>query len=172
MGDDVKITVIATGFKQQEMPARRERMLSESNLPTVRYEVPVEPRISMPRSTVSMPKFASDNELTPSTPVERTERHEAPHIEPELRPVPASVFDDDFFQRPPERVSPSYVVADESVRIEVGLREPAYFMPAESVQSDVPAMDMGVRAPFSGSTAADAAEPDELDIPAFLRRGH
>jgi cell division protein FtsZ len=171
MGDDVKITVIATGFKQQEMPARRERMLSESALPTVRYEVPVEPRISMPRSTASMPKFASEPESAQPAPVERRERHNA---EPELRTVPASVFDDDFFQRPPERVSPSYVVADETVRIEVGLREPAYFSPAENVQPDVPSVDTGVRTPFSGSTSApvDAAEPDELDIPAFLRRGH
>ncbi len=172
MGDDVKITVIATGFKQQEMPVRRERMLSESTLPTVRYELPVEPRISMPRSTVSMPKFASDPEAAPPAPAERRENHDS---EPELRAVPASVFDDDFFQRPPERVSPSYVVAEESVRKEVGLREPAYFSPAENVQHDVSAIDTGVRTPFNGSTtsaAADAAEPDELDIPAFLRRGH
>ena len=32
MGDEVKITVIATGF-QQDMPERRARMLSESTLP-------------------------------------------------------------------------------------------------------------------------------------------
>ena len=41
MGDEVKITVIATGFRQQEVQtqdarARRERMLAESTLPTVR----------------------------------------------------------------------------------------------------------------------------------------
>src|SRR6202163_3739529 len=40
MGDEVKITVIATGFKQQQMPQRRERMLAEATLPTVRYDVP------------------------------------------------------------------------------------------------------------------------------------
>src|SRR6476620_979582 len=58
MGDEVKITVIATGFKQQEMPQRRERMLAEATLPTVRYEVPIAAsRVSTPQSTVSMPKF-------------------------------------------------------------------------------------------------------------------
>src|SRR5690242_21674719 len=36
MGEEVKITVIATGFKHQEMPQRRERMLAEATLPTVR----------------------------------------------------------------------------------------------------------------------------------------
>src|SRR6202047_27119 len=40
MGDEVKITVIATGFKHQEMPQRRERMLAEATLPTMRYDVP------------------------------------------------------------------------------------------------------------------------------------
>jgi cell division protein FtsZ len=51
MGDDVKITVIATGFKQ-DMPARRERMLAESTMPAETsgfsrgtYEVPIRPRV-------------------------------------------------------------------------------------------------------------------------------
>src|ERR1700750_3063739 len=37
MGDDVKITVMGTGFRHEEMPQRRERMLAESTLPTMRY---------------------------------------------------------------------------------------------------------------------------------------
>ncbi|MDP9049254.1 MAG: cell division protein FtsZ [Acidobacteriota bacterium] len=40
MGDDVKITVIATGFKQ-DMPTRRERMLAESMTPGADYQVPI-----------------------------------------------------------------------------------------------------------------------------------
>jgi cell division protein FtsZ len=40
MGDEVKITVIATGFKQ-DMPARRERMLAESMMPGADYQVPI-----------------------------------------------------------------------------------------------------------------------------------
>src|SRR6202789_1176937 len=40
MGDEVKITVIATGFKKQQSKPRRERMLAEATLPTVRYETP------------------------------------------------------------------------------------------------------------------------------------
>ncbi len=38
MGDEIKITVIATGFRQQEMPERRERMLAETTMPGSRYE--------------------------------------------------------------------------------------------------------------------------------------
>ncbi len=47
MGDEVKITVIATGFKQQESGPRRERMLSDATLPTVRYDVPIAPRVTV-----------------------------------------------------------------------------------------------------------------------------
>jgi cell division protein FtsZ len=179
MGDDVKITVIATGFKQQEMPARRERMLAEATLPTMRYEVPViEPRVSTPRSTASMPKFASDPEVlatpVPLAPPTLTERRESVSAEPELRPVPASIFDDEFFRASQERPVPSYVVSEESVRVETGVRESAYFQQVENVQPDVPATEVGGRAPFGGVAApvVDANEPDELDIPAFLRRGH
>src|ERR1019366_10431400 len=42
MGDEVKITVIATGFKQ-EMPERRARMLQEAMTPAD-YEVPIRGR--------------------------------------------------------------------------------------------------------------------------------
>jgi cell division protein FtsZ len=40
MGDEVRITVIATGFRQ-EMPERRARMLAESTLPGADYQVPI-----------------------------------------------------------------------------------------------------------------------------------
>jgi hypothetical protein len=49
MGEDVKITVIATGFRE-ESALRRERMMAGPGLPTVRYESPrivvrpIEPR--------------------------------------------------------------------------------------------------------------------------------
>ena len=57
MGDEVKITVIATGFKQQESHPRRERMLSEAALPTLRYDapaVPIQPRQTTPKAQAPM----------------------------------------------------------------------------------------------------------------------
>lgn len=52
MGDEVKITVIATGFKEQDSGARRERMLAEAALPTIvtgkyqgGYGVPIVPEV-------------------------------------------------------------------------------------------------------------------------------
>jgi cell division protein FtsZ len=97
---------------------------------------------------------------------------------PELVPVPASVFDDDFF-----RASSSRAAAEE--RLEAALperfREPSHFSaPARVQQEDVravteePSMTEHVaRVPsFGGPIATAEAESDELDIPAFLRRGN
>jgi cell division protein FtsZ len=39
MGDEVKFTVIATGFRNDAMPARRERMMADAGLPTAQHEV-------------------------------------------------------------------------------------------------------------------------------------
>jgi cell division protein FtsZ len=38
MGDEVKFTVIATGFRNEAMPARRERMMAGTGLPTAQHE--------------------------------------------------------------------------------------------------------------------------------------
>ena len=65
MGDEVKITVIATGFKQQDRDQqtdRRERMLAGTTLPTARWEVPIQPRITTPRvevPSITVPSVAS-----------------------------------------------------------------------------------------------------------------
>ncbi len=56
MGDAVKITVIATGFRQ-EMPERRARMLAESTLMSDE-EVPIRGRGFTPRDAA--PRFASE----------------------------------------------------------------------------------------------------------------
>jgi cell division protein FtsZ len=187
MADEVKITVIATGFKQQEMPQRRERMLAEATLPTMRYDVPIAPRVNTARPAA--PRFASEVvpepvvvatapvvevEETASVVESRAAEVKAPQ---ELVPVPASVFDDDFFK-------------SSSVRkdaIETGFperyREPAYVSTSSRIQGEearsvavqLPVAETPARAPMFGggvAVSADHAEPDELDIPAFLRRSN
>jgi len=76
MGDEVKITVIATGFKQQDHQPRRERMLAESTLPTVRYDfppvrdVPIAARVVTPRAQFfPEPPAAEAALVTAPTPV-------------------------------------------------------------------------------------------------------
>ena len=171
MGDEVKITVIATGFKQQEMPQRRERMLAESTLPTVRYDVPIQPRVATSRPSA---RFASEAKAEPAVAPsgELSEKPASVDVggSPELIPVKASVFDDDFFRS--------------EARLEMILEEePTHFSGSSHVQKEefysvmeeVSTVEASVRVPSLGSSApaiANHAEQDELDIPAFLRRGN
>jgi cell division protein FtsZ len=167
MGDEVKITVIATGFKQQEMPQRRERMLAESTLPTMRYDVPIQPRVVTPRPSA---RFASETEPEiGSSPIAEVKGKNA-SAPPELIPVKASVFDDDFFQA-------------SSAREAMNAEEPTHFSAASLVQKgescsiteEVFPVEASVRIPSfggAGTAAVDTGVPDELDIPAFLRRGN
>ncbi len=137
MGNEVKITVIATGFRQDQ-PKRRERMLAEQEKPA---QVPIQQR-------VSRPKFASEM---------ATERGDFS----ELVPVPASVFDDEFF-----RSSRMMESAAEEARVVRALVE----QPAEG---GYPYGGEAKPASYAGqSSPALAEESDELDIPAFLRRGN
>ncbi|HEY5328540.1 MAG TPA: cell division protein FtsZ [Acidobacteriaceae bacterium] len=193
MGDEVKITVIATGFRQ-EMPQRRERMMSEATLPTIRRDPPPPPRISQ---RPSVPRFASeeraefarehDGPVNSGFPQPENSHeyariflHDEPAVEApkiveaeasagtdapvELLPVPASVFDDDFFKRPPGPLSSEDAA-------------PHDLSPARGVlpDSETRTQSGQPRVPtFSGyaATPEPEAATDELDIPAFLRRNH
>jgi cell division protein FtsZ len=199
MGDEVKITVIATGFKQ-EMPERRARMLQEATMPAD-YEVPIRGR-SIGRGAEAPAMFASEEremrqewrqrpleaearpaaetriapELDREVAMERAaeakdaqyeveaDSDTAPEDEfaaaraedgdagdsfaeegqrerdPELVPVAASVFDDDFFRR--SQLAPAGELAAVA----------------------------GV--PMASASQTEGSETDELDIPAFLRRSH
>jgi cell division protein FtsZ len=171
MGDEVKITVIATGFKQQEMPQRRERMLAESTLPTMRYDVPIQPRVATSRPS---PRFASEQEAE-SAPVSEKKEKATGHS-PELIPVKASVFDDDFFQAPslPEDTVSQEDGLPERFRDSTHFSGPVRVQQEEvrGVTEEVSIVEASVRTPALGGTLADHAVPDELDIPAFLRRGN
>jgi cell division protein FtsZ len=168
MGDEVKITVIATGFKQQEMPQRRERMLAEATLPTVRYDVPIQPRVS-PRPT---PRFASETEGETSAPVvEHKEKSPSVGASPELIPVKASVFDDDFFQHGNRTTAMSFDEEASHFSATEHVQREEFFTVAEEVSAPEAAVRVSS---FGGGVqaVADHSAPDELDIPAFLRRGN
>jgi cell division protein FtsZ len=232
MGDEVKITVIATGFRQQdslpiETQARRERMLGGAVMPTIHYDVPIsrvaaaraqfeetaearvaepvrpidaEPIAAEPIATESIaaeaihaapievePIFVSDDDeaLDEEFGGESMEVDEPQAHVPELIPVPRSVFDDDFF-----RVSARELLAPEpSPERDSRLPSPRGSESAEparplrlqyedasrAIESilEPTVAEPVVRLPsFTGSVVREPAEADELDIPAFLRRGH
>jgi cell division protein FtsZ len=83
MGDEVRITVIATGFRQ-EMPERRARMLSESSLAGTDYQVPIRTQGSPARANDGPALFASEERegrLSVATrPVEAPGQGAAPRI--------------------------------------------------------------------------------------------
>jgi cell division protein FtsZ len=220
MGDEVKITVIATGFKQ-EMPERRARMLAESTMPGADYQVPIQGRSMSGRPSNAMPSFASeerearraeaaqqiamplvkseaaegevpeggmlragriwvssqemddvsgwnggaDAEIEPEFEAEARSTDddgdmvEADEMEresePELVPVAASVFDDDFFR-----------AAAASRNRNAGEQEMSAAVGDVETGRDVRL--------FAGTSNSHTEHPetDELDIPAFLRRSH
>ncbi len=205
MGDEVKITVIATGFRESA-PDRRERMLAESAWPTSRPEFAggrYAPEASTPRPSappqpvintidrssrevigvntvrsepVSVAQHASagvaiaeapDEEVLP---VEAKAEHAEPRIyeapiasakRTELVPVPASVFDDEFFTKPTGKLREQEYGSWE--------KQPAEMQTPARVELE-PLTQPQSRRPLQASTPEHVAEPDELDIPAFLRR--
>jgi cell division protein FtsZ len=232
MGDEVKITVIATGFKQ-EMPERRARMLAESTMPGADYQVPirshstagrglgahsgatpvfaseeregaarqfeaakptpmatremvapvVEPALSgEPEVRPDADRWASSQEMDHATDWDDEDEMESEagpefdagpshgsegmvdpgDVEPELVPVAASVFDDDFFRTPSER---------NRIPGETEFFGSAVAVQAASAPAPVEENAREVRL-FAGASGSPAehSETDELDIPAFLRR--
>jgi cell division protein FtsZ len=102
-------------------------------------------------------------------------RHSAPRAgapAPELIPVPASVFDDDFFQSSDHDKTGEEGVFERrseashfSAPVRVQQQENVRVVMAEPG-------DAVVRGASFSDTPATPSESDELDIPAFLRRGN
>ena len=217
MGDDVKITVIATGFREAQ-PHRRERMLGVADSDSSGSPFPgsFSPRIAprVPNAPFASETRASGNATPPSQPTQppvvratapatspapgafataassADEEHPAapaaeqavagngaaapersggtpgayhPAIAIETRqqlvPVPASVFDDEFFQK-----------GNEELRAGQAAHWPSPEPTSESITPEP------VRVPtfagYAGEAGSTPANTDELDIPAFLRRSH
>jgi cell division protein FtsZ len=193
MGDEIKITVIATGFKQNPADAmgeRRERMLGEASLPEfVQEPIKVQSRPKLSRRTENAaPRFASEEEEEITVILEPEE----------LRPVPASVFDDEFFRSTMRSVTERETEAETGEREDdvvlasasdyvreqeereatrEAAREAARALEAETRMQAELAAERAAAAERPASypvrmpeTAQAETESDELDIPAFLRR--
>ena len=188
MGDEIKITVIATGFKEQRGDAdRRERMLEQSGLsrsvPDEVFLPRIQPRIQTPAAIFSgsamdaaepsraLPDAAPAQVPVASVPPLAEIASPVPSppdaaIRPELVPVPASIFDDDFFagsRRDGQRLR---------IESEANEAESIGSSPQPVAEASPSRPDTRVPA-FAGVPAAEELpDQDELDIPAFLRRGN
>ncbi|MFP5237083.1 MAG: cell division protein FtsZ [Acidobacteriota bacterium] len=192
MGEEVKITVIATGFRDQ-MPERRARMLSVEEIPIV--SVPVmaadnwmrEPVAVMPQQIVEQKSSRAESEVQqPSAePVA-----EAEPVEPSAPPAPRFMSEEEDMDQRPTAQEPVYVpeasaasapsqsfedfFADQvpaRPRFAELAEEPAYTPLPRDYASD---LGNGVR-PAAEPVAAlftDKSEEAErdLEVPAFMRR--
>jgi len=86
MGDEVKITVIATGFRQ-EMPERRARMLAESTMPGADFQVPIRGRSLSGRSEAPA-MFASEEKEQRQTPAQREMAGAQQIAIPQMKTIP------------------------------------------------------------------------------------
>ena len=163
MGDDVKITVIATGFRQDQL-GRRSRSATDA----------VAPRVS---SQSSVPRFASeelaDQEFSPlfeskATP-EPTEKHAVKQAPPEpapfaLQPQPALIEETPQPPRPTAPPKPAvHINFDEPFE-----EEYARLIPSKPAAEGM-AAGRGTGQESAHRTEAESHQ-ENLDIPAFLRR--
>jgi cell division protein FtsZ len=164
MGDEVKITVIATGFRDQ-MPERRARMLSVEEAPVI--SVPVVAPDTWLKDPASEPaRFLSQDEeteeeaadsedssaFTVSTPVAARASVEDREVEPEA--IPARPQFAELAEEPTSAPLPSDYASD--------------FGNTERYPAEAEAPVAQPQAP-KFTEAGDAAQPD-LDVPAFMRR--
>ena len=187
MGEDVKITVIATGFRDQ-MPERRARMLSVEDTPVV--SVPVvsadnwlrEPAVSIAAPPAKTPpaRFMSEEDedaqvgeaadeaffFSSSAPAVATTVTVAPSAklaEPEEQFVAATALPQ-FVEMAPE---PTYVAADPRMAMDFGPDFPA----GPRVHAATQAAPMEYGDPAAETIFAEPGEPErDLDVPAFMRR--
>ena len=205
MGDDVKITVIATGFRDQ-MPERRSRMLDVEAIPVVSVPV-VAPDTWMKDSDPAPLRFLSEVEeeaapkleawspiQTPvQTPVTTPEPELAPVMasapapaavapkpapasqqwqpEPEIAPVPVSRF----AHEPEIPSAPSRPRFAELAEPASSASNPAQtYAPlprdyANEIPNIIPERSQSTAASIYG--LASTPDHQDLDVPAFLRRG-
>jgi cell division protein FtsZ len=149
MGDQVKITVIATGFRE-DMPERRARMLTVSNeqaAPSVRVEMQPPPAL-----------FASGVVTQPPVSEE---------------PITEAVENLASVQEQPS--AESYTPSFEAVPVGQERTMPPVVVTTNILPADAPAISaQDAVVSQSNMFAAGVAEEnghDNLDIPAFMRRG-
>jgi cell division protein FtsZ len=134
----------------------------------------VEPaqQIPMPQAEVSAEAeemevwdedFEADAEVEEADEVPGERAAQEKHAEPELIPVAASVFDDDFFHS----AHGNGQGGDEIPRVAAGVQATA----ADSSARDGWGSSRDSVVAMAGGAHGEHSEVDELDIPAFLRRG-
>jgi cell division protein FtsZ len=169
MGDDVKITVIATGFRGEpmEQPERRERLLNT----VLNVHVPPVAFVRADSAGV-VPRFASEakEETVPAT-----LKAEEPRVPPAIvYPVPSPRVED--IARPSLTAEVAY--GPELERMELDEPEALEYASVAADYSQLDEQPVMVASSrdqrvFSGKLDQDEDQNsvEDLDVPAFMRRG-
>ena len=178
MGEEVKITVIATGFRDQ-MPERRARMLSVEEAPIV-----------------SVPVVAPDNWMREAADAPGQETRPAPAAAPVPSPPRFMSQDEDeepgtakafFFSSAAAAVATTVTVAAPPAISEVAVAPEPFFERIAEVESAQQPRDFAPDFPSWPRSAAEPVEPStqsvtplfaqdhveterDLDVPTFMRR--
>jgi cell division protein FtsZ len=165
MADEVKITVIATGFRDQ-MPERRARMLSVEDAPVLSVPVMAPENWMLEAGEVAAAKPAAPPVVEAPAPPPRfmSEDEEPEPTRPATRVKSAPDFDDSCLEPEPELVGavarPQFAeIAEEPARTPVSRDYPSD--PGNGVQTEP-----------AGALFSEAGQDTErdLDVPAFMRR--
>jgi cell division protein FtsZ len=156
MGDEVKITVIATGFRDQ-MPERRARMLSVEEAPIV--SVPVVAADSWMREAAqhapaapAPPRFMSDEEAEPAPKEAIFFASAAPAVATTVTVTAPAIAE-----------NPVHVPAHDRMR--------DFAADFSAIPQNAPLPPTPAAPPASAGTAENPGTPEhDLDVPAFLRR--
>jgi cell division protein FtsZ len=180
MGDEVKITVIATGFRDQ-MPDRRARMLNVAETPVPVLSVPVVAAghwmkdLAPKNAAVPAPRFQSEDEepdedrMEASEPVFFAASTAANGAAAKAATEPAARREEDLV---PDPNRPRYQeLAEEPVFTPLPRDYANNFAGARA--SAVPAAeDQRAQAATAVFTDAEEEAARDLDVPAFMRRTH
>lgn len=157
LGDEVKITVIATGF-DHESGERRERMLATATQPSAMHQV-----APAPEEPPAKARFASEEGFEPELVPVSTEQLNQAFAEPQRQPEPLR---QEEAWREPDPAPESFYEAPRP-----GPDRP---MPAVPAPQPEPAQEpiFSEPQPVAAPDFEDLSEPnhDDLEIPAFMRQ--
>jgi cell division protein FtsZ len=171
------------------VPEREPVAVQPPPPPVTRTEEPLRiTPVELPRATASEPLRVTPSEpvrvpneplrITPPREPEPTHGAYVPSAsaepKPELVPVPASVFDDDFFRKSNEELRPATEPRSWETSRETKDNREESPRETESVglpqKTHWPEARVPSFAGYAGGGSSSSSEEDELDIPAFLRR--
>ena len=163
MGDNVKITVIATGFRQDQM-GRQKRSTSDA----------ASPRVSV-QGQPNLPRFASEElEEEQLTPLFESKKPQPPPPAPQPQPVKEAAESAPFTLHPQPVVMEEAPQASRPASVSPAPPAPQGKTPVTHINFDEPFEEEYARLIPSKPEAAHHSESEQhaenLDIPAFLRR--